>query len=425
MRYEAEFYEKYEDLDIGGFNVTDLRVIISMTLFIFSASVLSIFLLYPHMVYQRAEKHFENAEYDESIKDYESILFYRDSPDRITDNIYHKAISFLKNGDPVLAEELFLKLSGQGYKNSRALLRESRYKIASELFGKGEYKEASGRFFALMDYRDSHERYIESVFYQMLSEAASGDTAEALNKLHILKEAGRFRYDPLENPDFEGALEIVRTTSVNLYADFDSPASEWENYTGSACIYSIEPDFIYFLSAKHVLTEFGSESIDITFYDGTVVSAFLESAFLKDENSDLAMFRIKTETVPMELLLSLRETYLTDDDYTGLNEGDECFLYAANWYKKEDLITGTEFLGFDAKALTDGYYGSDYLVFSRSSREGQSGCPVFDLRGRCLAISSGYYYKKNWDEIIYSVDCHSRFSEERINEMLDAFNGCC
>ncbi len=421
MRYETEFYDKYEDLNIDGLNAIDLRILISMALLIFSAAILSVSILYPYMVYQRAGEHFANAEYDESIRDYELVISYRDSAERIVENNYQKAIGLLRVADYARAEELFLELSKQGYKNSRTLLKECRYGIALEFYYEKNYKEASGRFFALMDYRDSHERYIESVYYQMLEEASAGEVREALSKLHILKETGRFSYTPLEAPDYEGAFELVRTTSVNLYTDFDSPYSEWENYTGSACVFNIAPDYIYFLSAKHVLKEFGSESIEITFYDGTVVNAVLETVYPEDEKSDLAMFRIRTEAVPIELLLSLKKIEFSDDFYNDLKVRDECFLYAANWYQKEDLINRTEFIGFDAGTLTDGYYGEGYLVFSRSSRNGQSGCPVFDLRGRCLAISSGYYFKKDWDEIIYSVDCHSRLSEEKINEMLDGF----
>ncbi len=370
---EREFYEKYEDLNIDGFGVYDIRILIAMSLFIFAAAILFPGVLYPRMVYKRAQARTESAEYDSAISDYTAIITFKDSAEK---------------------------------------LKENRYSLALECFIKGSYREAAGRFLALGDYMDSRARYLESVYYLIAEEALSGKTEEALSKLSILIDANYFRYTPLTEPDKERAAGLVKASSVNLYAKIPPP-SEWEYYTGSACVYEVAPDYVSFLSARHVLDVFGKNPIELTFYDGTTISSSPEVFAPADGEGDLALFRIRTEEIPIGTLLSLKEINFREEYYGELKEGDGAFLYAAHFYQKEDLISDTEFLGFEAGKLTDGYYDSEhYLAFKRTSENGQSGCPVFDLRGRCIAVASGYYFRKKGEEVIFEADCYLRLSAD-------------
>ena len=403
------FYNKYEDLDPDRLSITDLRIAISLALFMFAAGIFSTGLLYPFMVYNRAGIKAENADHDGAIKDYESISYYRDSALLVTETLYDKARSLLKAGRTQEAAEIYLELSKTGYRDSRRLLKESDHRTALKFLKDGDYERAAGMFSALGDYRDSHTRYLESIYYLIIEEYRGGAVQESLNKLSILTDAGYFKYSPLETPDKERALELVKATSVNLYADFDAPSSQWNYYTGSGCVYKITPDFIYFLSAGHVMDILKGASCRLTFYEGSFVDIVCDPVFSEDERSDLSMFRVRTEAVPLEVLMTLKEISFLPEYYDLLEGGSSAFLYSAYWYGKETLVTDTVFEGFDPSYLTDGYYDDDnYLAFQRASREGQSGCPVFDLGGRCLGISSGYYYRKRDEEVIYTIDCHNR-----------------
>ena len=411
-KYIEDFCEKYEDLDLKGLNNNDVRIGISLALFIFAAGIFSIGLFYPFMVYQRAGAAVLSGDFDAAIQDYQTIDFYRDSAERLTESVYQKGLFLLNEGEYPGAKEIFIALSKDRYKDSLSLLKECNYHIAGDFFAKEDYRSAAGFFLALKDYKDSHIKYIESVYYLILQENLNGRVQESLRMLPILQEAGYFTYSTLPEDDYAAALKLVKTTAVNLYADFDAPSSEWEYYTGSACVYKITPDFLYFLTARHVLETIGKNPVELTFYNGAVITIIPEYMVADDERSDLAMFRVATAEIPIETLVTLKEINFSTDYYHDLTEGREAFLYAAHWFQKEDLISDTEFLSLNAELYTDGYYDSDnFIVFARCSENGQSGCPVFDYTGRCLALSSGYYYRKTGEEITYTVDCYARLDQ--------------
>ena len=407
--FTYDFYNKYEDLASDRLSITDLRIAISLALFMFAAGIFSIGLFYPFMVYERAGIKAESGDFDGAIRDYGRIPYYRDSAELATETLYKKGRALLRDGRNEEAAEIYLTLSETGYRDSKRLLKESDHRTALKYLESRNYELAAGMFSALGDYRDSHTRYLEAIYYLIIEEYRKGDIKESLKKLGILTDAGYFEYHPLEAPDRERALELVKTTSVNLYADFDAPNSEWNYYTGSGCVYKITPDFVYFLSAGHVLNTLKGSSCRLTFYDGSRTDVVCDPVFPDDTRSDLSMFRVRTEDIPLEVLMTLKEINFDPEYYGLLKEGEDAFLYSAYWYGKETLVTDTEFEGFDPSYLTDGYYDDDnYLAFRRVSREGQSGCPVFDLNGRCLCLSSGYYYRKLDEEVIYTIDCYSR-----------------
>ncbi len=419
--FTDDFYEKYEDLNPDGLTLTDLRIAISLSLFLFAAGIFSTGFLYPMMVYDRAGIRAAQGDFDKAVEDYLLIPLYRDSSERLTETIYEKGKALLKAGNSEEAAEIFLSLSETGYRDSGALLKESDYRTALGLLEEGDYGKAAGMFSALKYYRDSHARYLESVYYLIFEEYRSGDVKESLKKLGILTDAGYFDYTPLEIPDRQKALELVKTTSVNLYADFDAPSSEWNYYTGSGCVYKINPDYVYFLSAKHVLQTLKGSPCKLTFYEGSSTEIIMDPVFCEDQRSDLAMFRVKTGQIPIEVLMTLKEISFEPYYYDRLEPKSAAFLYSAYWYGKETLVTDTVFEGFNPSYLTDGYYDDEnYLAFKRASENGQSGCPVFDLNGRCVSISSGYYYRKQDEEIIFTIDCYSRL--DKAKELYSGFD---
>ena len=177
--FSVFFYNKYEDLDPDRLSITDLRIAISLALFMFAAGIFSTGLLYPFTVYNRAGIKAENADHDGAIKDYESISYYRDSALLVTETLYDKARSLLKDGRTQEAAEIYLELSKTGYRDSRRLLKESDHRTALKFLKDGDYERAAGMFSALGDYRDSHTRYLESIYYLIIEEYRGGAVQES------------------------------------------------------------------------------------------------------------------------------------------------------------------------------------------------------------------------------------------------------
>ncbi|MCR5789020.1 MAG: serine protease [Lachnospiraceae bacterium] len=425
---EEEFYYCYEELNIERGSTDFLRIVIAMALFIFAAGISASFLLYPFMVYRRAQDLSDRGYYDAAVSDFRDIMYYRDSPAQIVRCIYEKGRALYKNGDYQGAEKIFLSLSGNSYRDSLRLLLQSRYRIAEECLKAGEYREASGRFLALKDYHDSHAKYLEAVYQLIFEEYGAGRVTEALSMLPVFIEEGYFSGSVLEEGDHEAALPLARKTSLNLYADLSDSPGEWSDYTGSACIYRVTPSRICCLSAAHVLKVLSGHQTELTFFDGGVCEALIEPVFTDDPESDLGMFFVPTASVPIETLMTLKEICFDPSYLEDLSPNEPAFIYSADWYHKrpytgdpsEDLIGETAFLGFDTYAMTDGCYDNGrFLVFARASKEGQSGSPVFDDRGRCIALASSYYYRQQGESVVYEVDCHCRLeaAEELFKSM--------
>ena len=409
---DEEFILLYDELYVKKVERLELSTFISVALFVFSFGILSCGLLYPTRVYQRAGQYVALGKYDEAIKDFETVSYFGDSTEQILNARYLKADRLLYDGAAEEAKEIFLALGEDNYLDSRERLKECNYKIASDYLAAGEYEQASGYFLALGSYLDSREQYVGAVYQLILQEGRQGKVQESLSRLHVLIEDGYFTYDILPKRDYEAALTLAEPTSVNISADLSGRSAQWSFYTGSGCIYRITPEYVYCLSAKHVLTSIGEAEAELTFFDGTRVTNKPEMIFSEDERSDLAMFRFPTGELPIDTLLGLREINFKMEYYEDLTEGERAFLYAAYWYQEETLITDTEFLSLDAREASRGNYDNDnYLVFKRCSREGQSGGPVFDTRGRCLAVSSSYYYTLYEDRVVYEVDCYCRLDQ--------------
>ncbi|MCR4923589.1 MAG: hypothetical protein K5931_06220 [Lachnospiraceae bacterium] len=387
----------------------DKKIFITEILTMLLFSFIFIFLLYPAVIYTKANIKGEAGRYEEAIAELKKIPEVKDSKELILEYSYRYALARLEAGMYKEAQNIFKGLNG--YKDSSLMIDECNYCIAGEILKKGDYDKASAMYLALKDYKDSYEKYCESIYKRTLTELEEGYYEGFYENLSIICDMGYFTYDILDEADKERAIRLVNSCSVNIFGDKSSNIPGWDQYTGEACIYRITPEYIYFLSAKHVLEVLNGCKVKMTFYDGSSIDCIIDMVADREEGSDLAMFRIDLMTLPAKLLVELKEINYHVSHYDALNVGDELFILSNYWYKKSSILSPTIFLGFNAYEMSEGNYSDMYyLAFDRCSVEGQSGSPVFDQRGRCIAVTSGYFFKEYSGTVIYAIDCHNRLN---------------
>ena len=157
---------------------------------------------------------------------------------------------------------------------------------------------------------------------------------------------------------------------------------------GSGCVYRITPEYIYFLSVRHVMKAV-SRNCEIMFYNGTVVRETLDYA-LSQKSNELAMFRIPVSMVPVDTLMSLKQVYVDEDIYSKLSVGDEVVAYAKHWSgTDEDYVRRMTVRRLESSIGEFNLYNS-LLETSEGVVGGMSGTAVVDLRGNLAGLASAY-----------------------------------
>ncbi|MCR5735316.1 MAG: serine protease [Lachnospiraceae bacterium] len=388
----------------------ELIVLIAEILIMSVTAYLSLAYLYPKNLYLRSVALAGDGAYDDAVSTLRQLGEYEDSSELITEYTYLSAVTLMDAEKYSEAKEVFASLSG--YKDSKTLIRECNYLTALNLLSLKQYGEACGYLISLNGYKDSEKLYYDAVYELSKEEYKNGEFDLFYDHFSIVCSTGLFSYDILDKPDIRKAASLVDTTSVNIFGDLSGSDSGFDSYTGEAAIYKITPEAVYFLSAKHVLNMLNGENVRITFYDGTVTETLMDAYVSEKEDSDLGLFRVDTKDIPIELLVTLKEINYYPEYYSTLKKGNPAFILSNYWYARSDLMTETTFMGLDVQKLSEGSYpAGSYLAFDRCSVEGQSGSPVFDAQGRCLAIASGYYYYEIDGNITFTIDCHSRLDE--------------
>ncbi len=198
------------------------------------------------------------------------------------------------------------------------------------------------------------------------------------DELELLCDAGYFTYEPLTEGDTEEAVGLIRPALVNISGDF---------YSGSGFIYKITPQYVYFVSAGHVLEVDPGGVTNITFYDGESIQAAFAYECVSDTN-ELSMFRLDIAEIPAELLLVLKQACVDTDIYGTLSVGDEIAACATHFRgQDEDLVKVMEIEHLLVSEPELGLY-SCLLVSTGGPVRGMSGTAVVDDKGNLVGIAT-------------------------------------
>ncbi|MCR4740951.1 MAG: hypothetical protein K5886_11930 [Lachnospiraceae bacterium] len=400
----SPFYLKYD------MQKKDLILLAAETVIMAALAFFSVMWLYPMNIHMRSNVMASMGNYTEAIALLDRIEALEDNTELITEYTYLSGITMMQASRFDEAKEIFEDL--REYRDSAALIQECNYQKALALLEEKDYEKACGYLLALNDYKDSAERYFEAVCGLTKGEQERGEYELFYDHFSIIKSLKRFDYDLLEKPDMKEVISLTDTTSVNIYGSDLKPESSYDYYTGEAAVYRITPEKVYFLSAKHVLSNLQDADVSITFYDGTTLNTDIDIYVSDNEDSDLGMFTVDSCAIPLDILLNLKEVNYLPSHYSTLRKGNPAVILSNYWYGKSDLLSETSFVGTEVNRLSDGNFPDRYyLAFERCSVEGQSGSPVFDEQGRCLAIVSGFYFYEIDGNITFTIDCYSRLDE--------------
>ena len=223
--------------------------------------------------------------------------------------------------------------------------------------------------------------------YITTSPDASSDYKYATNLTSddwdILINNGYFQYELLEetNNDKERVAELVKPISLNL--------SNANIGAGSGFIYKIEEDYIYCLSVKHVVGAL-HKNFRLTFYNDTFIDTSVEYSHYAPLN-ELAIFRIKTSSVPKETLMTLKEAYIDIDYYNSIQQGTPLIEYVENHSfpeKHQRRLYNVELININEPNLKSRGYTGTALSTTRNTLVGMSGGPLLDYQGRVLGAIS-------------------------------------
>ena len=222
----------------------------------------------------------------------------------------------------------------------------------------------------------------ESDYFWMYSECDDEVKYAVISKLC---EVGYFEGQCLDEENLEGTISLLKKSLLDIHTDYDMGG---EITFGSGVIYSIEPDYIYCLSVGHVMDEVG-EKVTILFENYTSLDCTNIEYEQESESNEDVVFRIPTEDVPFGTLLGLKEIYFDTSVYEELYVGEKIIGYSACFFGEDDYYsTGTIYKLEDS----DDSGIAQYAISSRDiqMKHGTSGTAICDLRGRLIALESGY-----------------------------------
>lgn len=231
-------------------------------------------------------------------------------------------------------------------------------------------------------------------------------------ELFLLCETDYFSTKPLEKEDKEKALEMIIPSTLRIGKKFSNSES-----FGSGFIYDITPEYTYIFSVKHVVRNFG-KSCDIMFWDDVEINApFIWTTGSK--NNELIIARIKTEDIPTDTLLKLKEPYVDEKVYDDLSSGQEAIQHSENWgFDFADRKQQTKYVKIKnvKDSVTESYYPDACISTTRGARAGMSGGPMIDCYGRVIGSASCIYKDADYYMRIENLDIMMKKLQEEEDE---------
>lgn len=245
----------------------------------------------------------------------------------------------------------------------------------------------------------------KSVTVHIVSKEDAGTHINVLSEqdMQILCDDGYFTYEPLKENDYEKTIELIKPTGVNIHDNIGK-------YSGSGFIYKITPQYVYFIGPTHLLDR-DNVSTTIMFFNGKTID--VESTRkIYNTNYDIAMIRAETSSIPLDLLLELKEIYIDYDIYSKINVGDTLIAYATHWKGQEnDYIKQSTLINTTSSMKLFGY--EYFFEKTKNVITGMSGCSIVDEKGNLLGTTScGKNDIEYPTRIDYIQDIYDSFSDE-------------
>lgn len=211
--------------------------------------------------------------------------------------------------------------------------------------------------------------------------------------LELLVKYGHFAYEPLEEENFNKALELAKPCGVCISSvDYIKKA---QGSSGSGYIYKISPQYVYILSNQHVLNKFKNKDFEIMLYDKTIINIPISDMYM-DINKDIGVVKIKTSNFSKEDLYKLKQVYIDRDYIYNINNNDKLFMLTNNWKQGSDLIIEGTIINKELLSAFDYYYyNPPRIQTSLPLKPGSSGSPLITYNGKLLGMHEGEAFKSN------------------------------
>lgn len=261
------------------------------------------------------------------------------------------------------------------------------------------------------------ESVIHVVSSEQVVEAHENDCNLSAEDLEYAVKEGFFSYQPLKNPDRKWVVDNCDRTLVNLYTEWSDGSSN----SGSAFVYRVTPEYVYFVSVYHVTSVMQDYPVQFTFYDGRSVRCMITPLRLSAGN-EASLFRIAVRDIPYHTFVRLRQAAKEDDIYDRLKPGDMLVEYCKNWRggEIEELIKDVRVISFKLSDIQKQYVDEgSYFAVTRESVGGMSGTAVFDHRGVLAGICSKTMYPLEEEEEIFRDGCDFLLKVDTLSELME------
>jgi len=258
---------------------------------------------------------------------------------------------------------------------------------------------------------DSHG--LESTYCGTISVGSEDDRSYVLTaeEVDILNEYDYFSYEILEEDNYDAMIEMVKPTLVNLLRRYSDGS-----YTfGSGYVYKVDNDYIYIGTVEHVISKMIS-TVEFMFCDDeeSIISIEVYGFERVDEYSETSLIKIPISSLPARVLLDLKQVYVDEAVYEEMTVGQEIVAYSGHWKNSTPTIRKVYVKRMDEQFLDDSVH---CIVTSHNTKGGMSGCPLFDLRGRMVALCEGYWGRFNYDIYAYEYEGY----QQRIDGINDLY----
>lgn len=201
--------------------------------------------------------------------------------------------------------------------------------------------------------------------------------------LGIFTYKDSINYAPKEQPSLVQVIRRVNPSVVYVEAykhtkghSYDG-GSDYKLWSGSGVI--IDPGGLV-LTAAHIVE--GADRFKVTLPDGR--EFWSESSWYRSEISDVGFIQLDVNDVKLPVSYP--------GNSSGLRKGDDVFIVGCPFgYRLRFTVTKGIVSGFSRDF--DGFFGEKMLMqVDAQSWPGNSGGPVYDMRGQIIGIFVGYHY---------------------------------